>query len=72
MAHHSCCSFRHPMGGDTTHELQSRALQTGPAPTTSSEIMIASSADASVILMRRSAKQFHSSVIAGSCSLSVA
>ena len=49
-----------------THELQSRALQVGPTPMTTSEMMTASSAGASPMLMGRSAKQRHSSVIAGS------
>lgn len=57
---------------ETTHELQSRALQIGPTPMTSSEMMTASSTGASLILVGRSAKQLHSSVIAGSCTLSVA
>jgi hypothetical protein len=54
-----------------THELQSRALQVGPTPMTSSEMMTASSSGASPMFMGRSAKQRHSSVIAGSCVLSV-
>ena len=55
---------------ETTHELQSRALQIGPTPMTSSEMMTASSTGVSLILVGRSAKQLHSSVIAGSCTLS--
>lgn len=57
---------------EDTHELQSRALQVGPTPMTTSEMMTASSAGASPMLMGRSAKQRHSSVIAGSWLLSVA